>query len=350
MCVKQSMYKHYSSILCIVAHLYLFYIQQDSAFYLIQIFFYSNSCVVKRNANMSIKSGHARWAFDLEAWKHRCTINDLKLATSCIQPEEKERLAKFVYRDDFNASIIGRLLMRRFIAACLPELDYNAIRFERDSRGKPFLNRKDYQISHIDFNVSHHDRYTVLAGTYASNPSATDEQTIGVDVMKTEYSGGKPLSEFFRIMQRTFTVSEWNFIKSRETEQKQTNAFMRHWCLKESYVKNVGVGITINLQNIDFQLNSESLPTNSIVRDSVVSVDQKQLNNWVFEESLLGDDHCIAVAVKNPSPKYLGTSQNEFLFEMIDFEKLMHGAVPLLSDDSEYCRKILEKELKRTTV
>lgn len=298
---------------------------------------------------MSIKSGHARWAFDLDAWKRRCTLNDLKLAASCIQPEEKERLAKFVYRDDFNASIIGRLLMRRFIKMCMPELDYNLIRLERDSRGKPLLKQIADQISHIDFNVSHHDRYTVLAGSYTQNPNAnTAHQHIGVDIMKMEYSGGKPLSEFFRIMQRTFTPSEWNVIKSQNTEQQQTAAFMRHWCLKESYVKNIGVGITINLQSIDFKLNTKCVATNDLVRNSTVCVDGQLLSNWVFEESLLGDDHCVAVSIKNPLPEYWELQPNELQFELIDFETLMQNAVPLLAVDIDYCQKQLQKELKRT--
>lgn len=298
---------------------------------------------------MSMKGGHVRWAFDLEAWKRRCSINDLKLATSCIQPEEKERLAEFVYRDDFNASIIGRLLMRRFVKMCMPQLDYNVIHFERDSRGKPFFNKTADRISHMDFNVSHHDRYTILAGSYTKSPTSNDAQNIGVDIMKMEYSGGKPLSEFFRIMQRTFTPYEWNFIKSRWSEQQQAVAFMRHWCLKESYVKNIGVGITINLQSINFHLNTDSLSADNIVRNTTVSIDGEHLTDWLFEESLLGDDHCVAVSIKNPTYEYLQLSQNELRFEVIDFETLMQDAVPLLTVDPVYCQQILQKEFKRTT-
>lgn len=297
---------------------------------------------------MSIKNGNVRWAFDLRAW--RCTLNDLELATACIQPEEKDRLAKFYFIDDFKASIIGRLLMRQFIKSCLPELDYNTINFERDSRGKPFYssNSTDQIAAHIDFNVSHHERYSVLAGSFTKIVNVHSREHVGVDVMKMEYSGGKPLSDFFRLMQRTFTPNEWQFIKARSNEEKQTAAFMRHWCLKESYVKNIGVGITIDLQSIDFQLSTECLSTDHIVRNSVVSVNGTSLNNWLFEESLLDNDHCIAVAVKNPSTEYMELSQNELLFEMIDFERLMRDAKPLLAVDSEYCRKILRKELKKT--
>lgn len=295
---------------------------------------------------MSIKNGNVRWAFDLRAW--RCTLNDLELATACIQPEEKDRLAKFYFIDDFKSSIIGRLMMRQFIKSCLPELDYSDIIFERDSRGKPFYSpaAADRIAAHIDLNVSHQGRYAVLAGSF--NKNLDSNQRIGADVMKVEYEGGRALNDFFGLMQRTFTPNEWQFIRSRNTEREQAAAFMRHWCLKESYVKNIGVGITIDLQSINFRVNTDNLSMDKIIRNTEVTFESIEQSNWLFEESLLDDDHCVAVAVKNPSTEYIELSQNELLFEMIDFERLMRNAKPLLPIDLEYCRNIHGKKTKKT--
>lgn len=304
---------------------------------------------------MSIKNGQVRWAFDLKTW--HCTLSNLELATSCIQPEEKERISKFVFRDDFNSSLIGRLLMRHFVKSCIPEQEYNDIRFERDSHGKPHFRQSinddpDSKIN-IDFNVSHVERYAVLAGTFRNKQHQEHQQqqeqqyeTIGVDVMKNEYDGGKPLNEFFRIMHRTFTPNEWQFIKSRNNELEQTSAFMRHWCLKESYVKNIGVGITINLQSIDFQINTDYLSMEHIISNTKVSVNKEQSNNWIFEESLLDSDHSVAVAIKNPSPQYFQLPSDEYRFEIINFDMLMRDSVPLLEIDSDYCRTALAKRWK----
>lgn len=304
---------------------------------------------------MSIKNGHARWAFDLKNW--HCTLNNLELATACIQPEEKERISNFVFRDDFNASLIGRLLMRHFVKSCMPELDYNDIRFERDSRGKPYFQQSinddpDSKIN-IDFNVSHHERYAVLAGIFTDKQHQEQQQqqeskreTIGVDVMKNEYDGGKPLNEFFRLMHRTFTPNEWQFIKSRNNALEQTSAFMRHWCLKESYVKSIGVGITFNLQSIDFQLNTDYLSMDRVICDTTVSVNKEHANHWIFEESLLDADHSIAVAIKHPSPHYFKLPCNEYRFEIINFDMLMRDSVPLIEIDSDYCRTVLAKKFK----
>lgn len=300
---------------------------------------------------MSIKHGHVRWAFDVKAWQ--CTLNDLELATACIQPEEKQRLARFYFIDDFKSSIVGRLLMRRFVKACIPELDYNTIHFERDSRGKPFFQTPPGtdQMPKIDFNVSHHERYAVIAGSFSSNHNQINKQTVGVDVMNTVYSSGKPLSEFFRLMQRTFTPHEWDFIRARSNEQQQSAAFMRHWCLKESYVKNIGVGITIDLQSIDFKLKTDYLAIDRITRDTTVSFERQLQPNWTFEESLLDDEHCVAVAVEYPTEQYFDIPQNELQFQIIDFQMLIQDAIkirPTLTIDTDYCRKVLAKGLKRS--
>lgn len=297
---------------------------------------------------MTIKTTHIRWAFDLVNW--RPTLNDLEIAVACIQSEEKDRLSKFVFRDDFNASLIGRLLMRRFVKECLPELDYNSIKFERDTRGKPYLIDTENIKHRIDFNVSHHERYAVLAGTCTPNAiNDISRNNIGVDVMSVEYTGGKQLNEFFRIMHRTFTTNEWNFIKSRSCARLQTEAFMRNWCLKESYVKNIGVGITINLQSIDFQVNTIDLETDKIVRDTIVLVDDSPEQNWIFEESLIDEKHCVSVALNNLTPDYYDIPLNNFRFKIIDFTALMDTSKPLLEIDTDYCQKILAKEYKKNT-
>lgn len=292
---------------------------------------------------MSLKNGQIRWAFDLFNW--RPTLADLELATACIQLEEKERLSKFVFREDFDASIIGRLLMRHFIKLCVPELSYEAIHFGRDERGKPYL--KNPTEKKIEFNVSHHENYTVLAGTYSNEQSPVDS-SIGVDVMKLAYSGGKSTDEFFRLMHRTFTINEWNHIKAYSNEKRRVDAFMRHWCLKESYVKNIGIGITINLQDLDFHVNENDLSKTIVRRDTKIFVKNVKKENWTFEESLLDDDYCVAVALNDVPKDYHDIPMESLLFETIDFNTLIDGARPLLDIDTEYSKRILRKETKKS--
>lgn len=313
---------------------------------------------------MSIRNGHARWAFDFSSW--RPSLSDLLKATSCIQPEEKERLSKFIFRDDFQASLIGRLLMRKFVRDTI-KLPYDQIKFERDAKEKPHLSiNQIYQHEHggrlnnstlVDFNVSHQGCFAVLAGCtvtlsdYSKSQIMATSQApikIGVDVMKIEYTGGKPLTEFFRLMNKNFSSNEWAYIMSMHTDSEQIEAFMRHWCLKESYVKNIGVGITIDLQKISFTIKTKQLSCNTVVNDTTLMVDGDEMTNWIFEESLLNDGtHCVAVSLNCNDNNNGQRIEATTTFELLDFNKLMENSVPLLDEDLDYCTAILNKSFKK---
>lgn len=286
---------------------------------------------------MSIRNGHARWAFDLAAW--RPSHADLMFATACIQPEEKERLAKFVFRNDFDASLIGRLLMRKFIHNSA-DMPYSQIRIERDARGRPNV---PLLADRLDVNISHQGGFSVLAG-YCGKVAS--QLRIGVDAMKMEYTGGKPIAEFFRIMERNFTDNEWSYIKNAGTEAAQIHAFMRTWCLKESYTKTTGIGITADLRSIDFTCRSPVDRVDAVpVTDTIVCVAGESIrSDWRFEESLLDEDHCVCVALQRE-----GGQQDDAAipFEMIEFDELMTNAERLLEEDSDYCTDVMDKEYKK---
>lgn len=284
---------------------------------------------------MAVKAcGNARWAFKVSEW--RPTFEELKLACSCIQEEERRRLAKFVFRDDFDASIIGRLMMRKFVAEATG-MDYDAIELARDEREKPFWRNSSGSDCLVDFNVSHQGDYCVLAGSV----SGERDRKIGVDVMKMEYTGGKPLSEFFRLMTRNFSPSEWESIRSKKSDDGQIGAFMRHWCLKESYVKNVGVGITVDLQKISFCLGSQELSLETPTMDTKLFLNGKLATDWKFEESLIDSQHCVAVSLLNIPANYVPLP-----FQRVSYQQLIDGAKPLAQIDEIYCHNIQRKEYK----
>lgn len=264
-----------------------------------------------------------RWAFNFSKWSPK--YSDIMLSTTCIQSDEKERLSRFVFKKDFKSSLIGRLLMRKFVheATLYP---YNDIRFLRDERGKPVLSIPH---SNLAFNVSHQGDYVVLAGNVGD--------ILGVDVMKLEYTGGKSVRDFFHVMRRQFSENEWITIKNCGNEKDQIAMFCRHWCLKESYVKAVGVGITVNLQDISFKINTPALSKERVTADSELYVEGVQ-RQWCFEEMLINDEHCVAVA----RPSNVCTTNME-LFREIDFDTVVLNAVPLLEQDVTYCAQYFNK-------
>jgi len=277
--------------------------------------------------NIYKMSSAVRWAFNFKEWNP--SERDFEHAISCVQIEEKARLGRFVYRKDVKASLAGRLLMRKFVSE-YGGLPYDKITFLRDEHNKPIL--KDNSIA-ISFNVSHQGSYAVLAGE-------TVDVKLGVDVMTLGYTG-KNISEFFRLMNTNFSAAEWIEIKGspKKSEAEQASMFYRHWALKESYVKALGVGITIDLKKMDFQTNS-SLSEDCITTDTNLYIDAIR-QDWLFEETLLDSRHCIAVAIsqKNGKP----TLSHNAMFEILDYDKLMAHAVPLFPIDSQYAAEYFAK-------
>lgn len=269
-----------------------------------------------------------RWSFNWHDW---CpSEKDLLLASSCIQNDEKQRLKKFVFRKDVKASLAGRLMMRKFINE-YSSIPYDKIKLSRDENNRPIL-INNINIP-INFNVSHQGNFTVIAGE-------TNDKKIGIDIMKLEYSGGKTLTEFFRIMKSNFSANEWIEINgnSGTTDVEKISMFCRHWALKESYVKALGIGIVIDLQNLDFHTNSK-LCVDSVVNDTVLYY-QGVKQNFTFQETMINSDHCVAVAIENIDTTDLS---NNFQFEELNFHHLVENALPVSNEDQQFCDDYFRK-------
>lgn len=270
-----------------------------------------------------------RWCFNFNSWNPSAA--ELLFATSCIQVEEKERIGRFVFKKDFKASLIGRLLMRKFVSE-FAGIAYSEIKFVRDERGKPCVEYPsvgDFQ--RVSFNVSHHGNFCVLAGEMG-------DIQLGVDVVKVERPVNKELQEYFRIMYRQFAVKEWETIKGESDEKSQLAMYYRHWCLKESYVKALGVGLTISLQNLCFKINTKQLKENEIITNTKLEI-QGEVVDWFFEESLLDKSHCVAVALQEKN-----VHSNALAFTLLNFNELMKNATPVIAEDDDYCKDFFVKE------
>lgn len=273
-----------------------------------------------------------RWAVNLRNF--RPSKEELIKAVSCVQLEEKDRLMKFHFREDFDSSLVGRLLQRKFVND-YTHLEYSDINFSRDDKGKPFLTNE--LSTQIRFNVSHQGDYTVLAGFVSDNKSGG----IGVDIMKIDYCGGKSLSDFFKLMTRNFSDVEWLSIKKHSTERERLKKFMRHWCLKESYVKNIGVGITVNLQKVSFGIIEDQLTTTNIVNSTKLEVNDVPIVDWKFEEHLIDENHCLAIAISGIQNNVVSP------FRFITLQDLLENSKKVTDDDVQYCEVICNKLYKQ---
>ena len=259
----------------------------------------------------------------------------------CIQPEERQRIRKFRYRKDAKASIVGRLLMR-FWASKTFNVGSNNLEFTRTEKGRPSLkNLVKQQPDYWDFNVSHAGNYTVFVAEKSID-------SIGVDVMslqdkRFERSDEKIL-DFFRIMTKQFTESEWKQIKSFSSEKQSLEAslatFFRFWTLKESFVKADGDGLAWDLQRLSFEVFKNSFQkdnyspkNNNVICDSELSIDGQLVKNWHFQESMLDPDHWVSTAFKNSPFTISDTTKEAPRFEHLICEHILKDLLEIDFDD-----------------
>ncbi|RIA90295.1 putative 4'-phosphopantetheinyl transferase SFP [Glomus cerebriforme] len=266
---------------------------------------------------MSSTNITARWAFNVSEWNP--PDEQYQQILSFIQPEEKSRINRFHFIEDAKLSLIGRCLMRLLFCK-LYKYDWKTIQFSRTKKNKPILVNPDSD-SIINFNISHHGDWVVLV--------ASENSSIGVDVMKVELPNNQSMEYFFETLKDRFSDHEWLTITNPNyTQFQQLHQFYQYWCLKESYVKAVGLGLSLDLRSIEFHLSNEE-PNLIENMQSIKSKTQLLINNelqpeWKFEESYLDNLHCVCIAYNVlDHENFIINPQN---FEKIDIEEILKYA------------------------
>ena len=268
-------------------------------------------------------------AFNSTKWKPN--LAEWLLAGQLIQSDERRRIAGFYYTDDAKMSLSARLLLR-FAITSLKEVTWQDVRMKRDVRGKPTLEEQHEFKSEIYFNASHDGDYSVVV--------AHTEHNVGVDVMNnTRKQGvrgdaGDRTDRFFALMQSKFSTSEWSSIRSRRTEAEKMRAFYRHWCLKESYVKAIGTGVSFPLETLTFTTSPPCLSEKVVANDTTLDIDGDRARDWSFEETLLDSRHCVAVAHNvTRRSQAAGGGVGCTNFQFVDFDDIATVSTPLCTVD-----------------
>lgn len=271
-----------------------------------------------------------RWAFNCGSWSP--TYQDWELLSSGMDSHDKEVIGRFVFKRDAKNAMVGRYLTKKFVSEATG-LAWKDIKILRDSvHNKPY-----FPNSKVQFNISHSGDFVTLAGEIGNI-------NVGVDLMKIELQRCTTIPEFFRLMAKQFVKEEWDVVNSQKSDAKQMAAFYRFWCLKESFTKATGTGITVDLQKIRFKLNDFCLSEDKIIDSTEVFVDGVKQNNWKFEESLINDDHIATVALNFGEGDAVLSSGSQ-LFRTLSLSELVLRYQPVSERDPDYCRKFMAKSV-----
>ena len=213
--------------------------------------------------------------FDCSVW-HPKELQIVQLSNS-IEATERNRLNKFVFKKDYVRGLIGQILIKYGLSTFMKR-SWDEINLSRDKNGKPFLLSSSNDTK-VDFNISHSGDYVIFGVTFG--------EKIGVDVMEIKIPKSQTLFNFLKTMQDNFDKEEWRQIYSFSDEQNIIQTFFRLWCLKESYLKCLGIGLAFELKRIKFILKTLSFTNDiKIISDSQIYIDGEEKLNYQFQEQL----------------------------------------------------------------
>ena len=134
--------------------------------------------------------------------------------------ESRERIKKYRFVSDQNRTAWAEILLRFLLPdAC------RRLAIKRTASGKPYLSDSEYQ-----FNLSHSGEW--IACTLGRTAS-------GVDIQQEE-------DVLLSVAEKYFLPEEYQEICALD-KAGQRNLFYKFWCIKESYLKYLGTGLTRDL-------------------------------------------------------------------------------------------------------
>lgn len=160
------------------------------------------------------------------------------LFLSRVSEERRGQASRFVHQADAYRSVLGEVLTRVALSK-LTGLRPGDLSFTRNKYGKPSLSLSNY--ADVQFNVSH-------SGDWIALISGGDAD-LGVDVEKIS-----PID--MKIAERFFSITESGFLAAEPAEM-QLETFYRLWTLKESYIKAVGMGLSMPLDSFSMIRNAD---------------------------------------------------------------------------------------------
>ncbi len=184
----------------------------------------------------------------------------------CLSDEERQRAARFQQPLDQTRFIVRRAALRLLLADYLGQPP-REIAFQRSAYGKPFIMGNPHR---LEFNVSKSHGLALIA--------VTPTRPVGVDVELI-----RPLAEIDELAARIFSDSERQDWHSFPADDR-IPAFYAAWTRKEAFVKAIGRGLLIPLD----QVAAASMPgwtvrTLTIAGDCAGAV-AAEGNNWAVEQ------------------------------------------------------------------
>jgi 4'-phosphopantetheinyl transferase len=173
---------------------------------------------------------------DVHVWRAALDQSQQRVEqlAALLSEDEKARAHRFHFERDKRRFTVGRGVLRLILGKYL-QVDPDQLQFGYGPQGKPSLIKH-----HLQFNVSHSHELALYAVTLAHD--------VGVDI---EHLRSMP--DYEQIATRFFSTNEQRALLSLPPHQ-QEKAFFTCWTRKEAYIKAIGHGLMMPLDQFDVSL------------------------------------------------------------------------------------------------
>ncbi|MCX5660517.1 MAG: 4'-phosphopantetheinyl transferase superfamily protein [Planctomycetota bacterium] len=174
----------------------------------------------------------------VHVWRARLSAHlpALNLLASSLSAAEHERAGRFRFEADRDKFIIRRGLLRRVLSRYI-ETSPDRLAYAFGPNGKPALATKT---NDLEFNQSSSGDMTLVA--------VARSRPLGVDVERIKADGAN-----LNLARRFFAPGEIEAL-NRLGSTERTQAFFRCWTRKEAFVKALGEGLSMPLDNFEVSL------------------------------------------------------------------------------------------------
>jgi 4'-phosphopantetheinyl transferase len=149
-----------------------------------------------------------------------------------LDDQEQARAARFRFERDRSRFVARRTFLRRVLSGYVG-VPPARIRYRTSATGRPELQPP----CEIHFNTSHADGLALVA--------VTRERLVGVDVERL-----RPIADALDLARRFYSRPEYEYLES-VPHAGRSEAFLRIWTRKESYVKALGAGMSMPFDAFD---------------------------------------------------------------------------------------------------
>jgi 4'-phosphopantetheinyl transferase len=224
---------------------------------------------------MRLLSGEVHvWRASLEQ-PPRC----LERLLATLAPDEKDRAERFHFDRDRNRFIAARGTLRAILGGYL-SIEPGQLGFCYSEHGKPSL-LKEIAGDRLRFNVSHSHELALFA--------VAEGRDLGVDLEWV-----RPNVDDDRIAERFFSAEEVRMLRGLPAVV-QGEAFFNCWTRKEAYIKAIGEGLSMPLNQFVVSLAPGEAPA---LLSANGSATDDEVSRWSFRELFPGTGYKGAVVAE----------------------------------------------------